>query len=143
MFTFREILNLAKEFGRSLPGKHLIPRYFNIDRYERQKYGLISMCILSFDTSTTTQVNSNVQLNLLISSFFLHIIYKYLTFYVPGTGSKKLLLFLFSVEYLLQVVGDFTNTGLSNICMLGDFIFNKILILTYFFQWTKDNLNIF
>ena len=49
MFTFREILNLAKEFGRSLPGKHLIPRYFNIDRYERQKYGLISMCILSFD----------------------------------------------------------------------------------------------
>ena len=53
MFTFREILNLAKEFGRSLPGKHLIPRYFNIDRYERQKYGLISMCILSFDTSTS------------------------------------------------------------------------------------------
>ena len=53
LFTFREILNLAKEFGRSLPGKHLIPRYFNIDRYARQKYGLISMCILSFDTNTT------------------------------------------------------------------------------------------
>ena len=52
LFTFREILNLAKEFGRSLPRKHLIPRYFNIDRYARQKYGLISMCILSFDTNT-------------------------------------------------------------------------------------------
>ena len=52
LFTFREILNLAKEFGRSLPGKHLIPRYFNIDRYARQKYGLISMCILPFDTNT-------------------------------------------------------------------------------------------
>ena len=44
-----------KEFGRSLPGKHLIPRYFNIDQYERQKYGLISMCILSFDTSTSSK----------------------------------------------------------------------------------------
>ena len=53
LFTFREILNLAIEFGRSLSRKHLIPRYFNIDRYARQKYGLISMCILSFDTSTT------------------------------------------------------------------------------------------
>ena len=56
LFTFREILNLAKEFGRSLPRKHLIPRYFNIDRYARQKYGLISMCILSFDTSTIIEV---------------------------------------------------------------------------------------
>ena len=55
LFTFREILNLAIEFGRSLPRKHLIPRYFNIDRYARQKYGLISMCILSFDTSTSIQ----------------------------------------------------------------------------------------
>ena len=56
LFMFREILNLTKEFGRSLPGKHLIPRYFNIDRYARQKYGLISMCILSFDTNT---INNN------------------------------------------------------------------------------------
>ena len=57
LFTFREILNLAIEFGRPLPRKHLIPRYFNIDRYARQKYGLISMCILSFNTSTTNYVS--------------------------------------------------------------------------------------
>ena len=28
-------------------------RYFNIDRYERQKYGLISIYILLFDTNTS------------------------------------------------------------------------------------------
>ena len=59
LFTFREILNLAKEFGRSLPGKHLILRYFNIDQYARQKYGLISMCILSFDTNTRLPVTES------------------------------------------------------------------------------------
>ena len=53
LFMFREILNLAKEFGRSPKGKHLMHRYFNIDRYGRQKYGLISICILLFDTNTS------------------------------------------------------------------------------------------
>ena len=32
-------------------------RYFNIDRYKRQKYGLISMHILLFDTNTTRDHN--------------------------------------------------------------------------------------
>ena len=31
-------------------------RYFNINRYERQKYGLISIYILLFDTNTTSDV---------------------------------------------------------------------------------------
>ena len=60
LFTFWEILNLTKEFVRSLPGKHVIPQYFNIDRYARQKYGLISMCILSFDTNTSMNENKDL-----------------------------------------------------------------------------------
>ena len=31
-------------------------RYFNIDRYRKQKYGLISIYILLFDTNTTNYV---------------------------------------------------------------------------------------
>ena len=32
-----------------------MPRYFNIDRYGRQKFGLISIYIFVFDTNTTQQ----------------------------------------------------------------------------------------
>ena len=52
---FGNLLNLAKESGRSPPGKHLMPRYFNIDRYGRQKYGLISIYIFVFDTNTSAR----------------------------------------------------------------------------------------
>ena len=79
LFTFREILNLAKEFGRSLPGKHLIPRYFNIDRYARQKYGLISMCILSFEATLPDSDPDHSQ-NLIISSFYHFFLLSFLTY---------------------------------------------------------------
>ena len=37
-----------------------MPQYFNIDRYRRQKYGLISICILLFDTNTTPWANTGL-----------------------------------------------------------------------------------
>ena len=93
LFTFREILNLAKEFGRSLPGKHLIPRYFNIDRYERQKYGLISMCILSFDTSTISDTALKVSQSLyFFTTFICHGV-------SPGCGVQAFLILFFPMWY--------------------------------------------
>ena len=54
---FRILLKLVIEFGRSHTGKHLMPRYFNIDRYRNSKYGLISIYIFVFDTNTTVSLS--------------------------------------------------------------------------------------
>ena len=48
---FGKQLKLKKEDG--LTQKTSMTQYFNIDRYERQKYGLISKYIILFDTNTT------------------------------------------------------------------------------------------